>query len=133
MRKIEFNELKLKNINDEETFYQVYLKKLQKNINTDNNILAPIKQYEIFFLNILGGKLILLNKDYINNTDNTNSELFFDYSIATMKNLREDLFEKARKWAILKNENHPWKNMSNEEIVRSSGLYKEDVMTQSSS
>lgn len=66
MRKIEFNELKLKNINDEETFYQVYLKKLQKNINTDNNILAPIKQYEIFLLNILGGKLILLNKDYIN-------------------------------------------------------------------
>ena len=46
-----------------------------------------------------------------------------------MKNLREDLFEKARKWAILKNENHPWKNMSNEEIVRSSGLYREDVMT----
>ena len=47
-----------------------------------------------------------------------------------MKNLREDLFEKARKWAILKNENHAWKNMSNEEIVRTSGLYREDVMTQ---
>ncbi len=94
MRKIEFNELKLKNINDEETFYQVYLKKLQKNINTDNNILAPIKQYEIFFLNILGGKLILLNKDYINNTDNTNSELFFDYSIALkVYNLMLDIIE----------------------------------------
>ena len=94
MRKIEFNELKLKNINDEETFYQVYLKKLQKNINTDNNILAPIKQYEIFLLNILGGKLILLNKDYINNTDNTNSELFFDYSIALkVYNLMLDIIE----------------------------------------
>ena len=94
MRKIEFNELKLKNINDEETFYQVYLKKLQKNINNDNNILAPIKQYEIFFLNILGGKLILLNKDYINNTDNTNSELFFDYSIALkVYNLMLDIIE----------------------------------------
>ena len=46
-----------------------------------------------------------------------------------MKNLRDDLFEKAKKWAILKNDNHPWKNMSNEEIVRISGLYREDVMT----
>ena len=46
-----------------------------------------------------------------------------------MKNLKGDLFEKARKWAILKNDNHPWKNMTNEEIVRSSGLYREDVMT----
>lgn len=94
MRKIEFNELKLKNINDEETFYQAYLKKLQKNINTDNNLNVPIKQYEIFFLNILGGKLILLNKDYINNTDNTNSELFFDYSIALkVYNLMLDIID----------------------------------------
>ena len=94
MRKIEFNELKLKNINDEETFYQAYLKKLQKNINTDNNLHVPIKQYEIFFLNILGGKLILLNKDYINNNDMTNSELFFDYSIALkVYNLMLDIID----------------------------------------
>lgn len=51
------------------------------------------------------------------------------FPYATMKNLREDLFEKARKWAILKNDSHPWKNMSNEEIIKSSGLYREDVMT----
>lgn len=94
MRKIEFNELKLKNINDEETFYQAYLKKLQKNINTDNSFNVPIKQYEIFFLNILGGKLILLNKDYINNTDNANSKLFYDYSIALkVYNLMLDIID----------------------------------------
>lgn len=51
------------------------------------------------------------------------------FPYATMENLRNDLFEKAKKWAILKNDNHPWKNMSNEEILRSSGLYREDVMT----
>ncbi len=51
------------------------------------------------------------------------------YPYATMKNLREDLFEKAKKWALLKNNNHPWKNMSNEEIIKSSGLYREDVTT----
>lgn len=94
MRTIEFNELKLKNINDEETFYQAYLKKLQKNFNTDKNLRVPIKQYEIFFLNILGGKLILLNKDYINNNDTTNSEVFFDYSIALkVYNLMLDIID----------------------------------------
>lgn len=94
MRKIEFNELKLKDINDEETFYQTYLKKLQKNVNTDKNYHVPIKQYEIFFLNILGGKLILLNKDYINNNDITNSEIFFDYSIALkVYNLMLDIID----------------------------------------
>lgn len=51
------------------------------------------------------------------------------FPYATMKNLREDLFEKAIKWALLKNSNHPWKNMSNEEIIKSSGLYREDIMT----
>ena len=81
MRKIEFNELKLKNSNDEETFYQSYLKNLPDNIKSDNTFHIPVKQYEIFYLNILGGKLILLNKDYIDK-DTTDSELFFDYSIA---------------------------------------------------
>lgn len=64
---------------------------------------------------------------YIRKRDIHIEDKIFPY--ATMKNLREDLFEKARKWAILKNDNHPWKNMTNEEIVRSSGLYREDVMT----
>ena len=51
------------------------------------------------------------------------------FPYATMKNLREDLFEKAIKWALLKNANHPWKSMTNEEIIKSSGLYREDAMT----
>ena len=94
MRKIEFNELKLKDINDEETFYQAYLKNLQDTVKLDNTLNLPKKQYEIFFLNILGGKLILLNKDYINNTDITNSELFFDYSIALkVYNLMLDIID----------------------------------------
>lgn len=51
------------------------------------------------------------------------------FPYASMKNLRADLFEKAVRWALLKNSNHPWKNMSNEEIIKSSGLYREDIMT----
>ena len=82
MRKIEFNELKLKNINDEEIFYQAYIKNLQDNDRESQTLQMPVKQYEIFFLNILGGKLILLNKDFIANKNSNGEELFFDYSIA---------------------------------------------------
>ena len=46
---------------------------------------------------------------YIRKRDLHIEDKIFPY--ATMKNLRDDLFEKARKWAILKNDNHPWKNM----------------------
>ena len=82
MRKIEFNELKLKNINDEEIFYQAYIKNLQDNDRESQTLQMPVKQYEIFFLNILGGKLILLNKDFIANKNPNGEELFFDYTIA---------------------------------------------------
>lgn len=80
MRKIEFSELKLKDIKDEKLFYEVYLKNIQN--RTQNNIQSFQKQYEIFHLNILGGKTILLNTDYINSKDDNEKELFFDYDIA---------------------------------------------------
>ncbi len=82
MRKIEFNDLKLKNISDEETFYQTYIKNLQENVEFDNVFQLPTKKYEICYLNILDGKLILINKDNIINKDYTDSELFYDYSLA---------------------------------------------------
>ena len=83
MRKIKFNELKLKDINDEEIFYQSYLNNLQDNIiKSDTSLQSPVKQYEIFYLDILGGKIILLNKNYIESDNITNQELFYDYQIA---------------------------------------------------
>lgn len=82
MRKIEFNEINFKNNCDEETFYQLYLKVLKKEIQNDNKFIFPSKEYEIFYLNILGGKIILLNKKYILKKDITNQELYYDYSIA---------------------------------------------------
>ena len=82
MRKIEFCELKLKNINNEETFYYTYLKNLHDSVKEDKMLQIPEKQYEIFLLNILGGKLILLNTDFITNKDFNGAELFFNYSIA---------------------------------------------------
>ena len=83
MRKIKFNELKLKNIEDEEIFFQSYLKNLQNDMVDHNNFCnPPEKQYEIFYLDILGGKIILLNKNYIGSENNTNQELFYDYQTA---------------------------------------------------
>lgn len=82
MRKIKFNELNLKNINDVNVFYQYYLKTLQSEVETDSSFHLPTKQYEIFSLEELDGKLFLLNKNYIKNEDTADQELFYDYSIA---------------------------------------------------
>lgn len=82
MRKIEFCELKLKDNNNEENFYEFYLQNLQDNIEEKDSFTTPEKKYEICFLNILEGKTILLNKNYINSKDNSEPELFYDYSIA---------------------------------------------------
>lgn len=82
MRKIEFYELKLKNTKDANTFYQSYLQTFQKQIPKEDSFQYPSKQYEICYLNILDGKLVLLNKDYIEKQDISGQELFFDYSLA---------------------------------------------------
>lgn len=83
MRKIEFNQLRLKNSYNEDEFYQFYLENLPKEFSKKTSFGKPEKQYEIFYLNILGGKVILLNKDYIQNDNITNQELYYDYKIAT--------------------------------------------------
>lgn len=94
MRKIKFNELNLKNINDVNVFYQYYLKTLQSEVETDSSFHLPTKQYEIFSLDELDGKLFLLNKNYIKNEDTTNQELFYDYSIAfEIYNLFLDIYD----------------------------------------
>lgn len=82
MRKIEFSELKVKDNYDEDSFYQYYLKNLQTEIKQEKIFKMPEKKYEIFYLNILGGKIILLNKDYLPKSNDGNQDLFYDYKIA---------------------------------------------------
>lgn len=94
MRKIKFNELNLKNINDVNVFYKYYLKTFQNEIQKDSSFVLPSKQYEIFSLEELEGKLFLLNKNYIKNEDTANQELFYDYSIAfEIYNLFLDIYD----------------------------------------
>ena len=44
--------------------------------------------------------------------------------------LRSDLIERARAMTSIRNANHPWKSMSDEELLRSAGLILKDEMTQ---
>src|SRR3989344_484300 len=46
-----------------------------------------------------------------------------------LKDLRSDLINKARTLAVNQNSNHPWKNMSNIELLKSAKLYSKDYTT----
>lgn len=94
MRTIEFNELKLNDIKSEEQFYQNYLKNITNQIEENNVFHYPEKQYEIFYLNALNGKIILLDKNYINSNNSEGQEIFYDYSIAyKIYNIMLDIYE----------------------------------------
>lgn len=45
------------------------------------------------------------------------------YPAVNMSELREDIFEKVKRFASGRVANHPWKNMSNLELLKSAGLY----------
>lgn len=47
----------------------------------------------------------------------------------TENELRLDLMPKIRNSAVLQNKNHPWRNMSDMDILKSAGLYEKDWKT----
>lgn len=51
------------------------------------------------------------------------------YPFATINDLRVDLIEETRKMASNRTSNHPWSKMSNEEMLRSAGLYERNLET----
>ena len=51
------------------------------------------------------------------------------FPYVTEKELRLDLIQRAQKMALTENRNHPWKDMSEMEIIKSAGLYDEDWRT----
>jgi ATP-dependent DNA helicase RecG len=56
----------------------------------------------------------------------TERELF---PAVTENELRLDLMPKIRNSAVLRNENHPWRGMSDMDILKSAGLYEKDWKT----
>lgn len=51
------------------------------------------------------------------------------YPYAKVSDLREDLIERARKLASNRTANHPWEQMDNHELLRSAGLYEQDLQS----
>lgn len=51
------------------------------------------------------------------------------YPYATLDDLRQDLINTARIMATNKDANHPWSTMTNEELLRSAGLYEKNLET----
>jgi len=51
------------------------------------------------------------------------------YPFASISDLRLDLIEKSRKMASNRTANHPWSKMTNEEMLRSAGLYERNLET----
>lgn len=51
------------------------------------------------------------------------------YPVFSVSDLRKDLIDRARRSAVSKRENHPWKFSSDEEILRSCGLILIDPET----
>lgn len=51
------------------------------------------------------------------------------YPYATIDDLRPDLIDKARKMATNRTANHPWSKMTDEEMLRSAGLYEKNLET----
>lgn len=51
------------------------------------------------------------------------------FPYATENDLKQDLIDRARIMATNRNPHHPWERMTNEEILRSAGLYKKNLQT----
>ena len=51
------------------------------------------------------------------------------FPYATASDLKQELIDRARIMATNRNPHHPWEQMTNEEILRSAGLYKKNLQT----
>ena len=75
---------------------------------------------------------ITKSTDLVANLFNRKSHTFYEREIfpyVTTKHLRMDLIPVVKKLALLKNGQHPWKNMDPMELFKSAGLYEENLLT----
>lgn len=70
--------------------------------------------------------------DLVANLFNRKSHTFYERQIfpyVTTEHLRLDLIPFVKKLVLLKNEQHPWKDMEAMELFKSAGLYEENLLT----
>lgn len=70
--------------------------------------------------NLIGLMYIRKQREYTENT-------VFPY--ATIDDLKQSLIDRVRIMARNRDPHHPWKKMTNDEILRSTGLYKKNLQT----
>ncbi len=69
----------------------------------------------------------LVSQAYIRKSDTYVENKIFPY--AKLRDLREDLIARVRKTVAIRTPNHPWKDMSDMELLKSAGLYGFDLQS----
>ncbi len=111
-------------------------------IEIDNKLILHINVPQSSEVQRCDGKIYIRNEDgdfdithqqnnvanlYINK-QNTYSESKI-YKNVTIDDLRSDLIAKARKLAVLRQPGHPWAQLDDFELLKSSGIYKKDYLS----
>ncbi len=87
---------------------------------------------QIFIRNEDGDFNITGNHDQVSNLYIRKKSIFSENKIfphLTIGDFRADLFDRARTLARGRNPDHPWLELSNEDLLRSSGLFRKDYQT----
>lgn len=73
------------------------------------------------------GSVDLVANLYTRKSSTYHERKIFPY--ATQEHLRMDLLQRVRNMAINRRPDHPWKDMSDMELLRNAGLYEENILT----
>lgn len=89
-------------------------------------------KYEIYDRSVDGDYLINENQNLIQQMEirksRTETEIeIFPY--CKLEDFRQDVIERARQLAVSNNRNHPWKDMTNEQILKSKSLFRTNPLT----
>ena len=116
---LKINEFEIEN----KTVLYIYVHESSEVHKTNNKIFDRNEDgdYEITNnTNLIANMYIRKKNTYIENTI---------YPYATINDLRKDLIDKARKRAVNRTVNHPWGEMNDEELIKSSSLYGHNYQT----
>jgi putative transcriptional regulator len=108
---------------DSKTILHVYVPESSQVHNTNRRIFDRNEDGDFDITDntdLVAAMYIRKQREYTENT-------VFPY--ATASDLKQELIDRARIMATNRNPHHPWERMTNEEILRSAGLYKKNLQT----
>lgn len=75
---------------------------------------------------------ITTSSDLVSNISNRKSKTYTEriiFPYCTKEHLKMEMIPRVKTLALNRNENHPWKDMDDMELMKSAGLYEKDIMT----